>query len=87
MAGCLACGNNANEFVGPRISIGMHDNQENQSIGEAYRVPSRFAVLASLVVGHAAGVVENQLGSLKIDSVLDEVALVLVLVPFEANHL
>lgn len=65
----------------------MHDNQQNQSIGEAYRVPSWFAVFASLDEGDAARVVKNQLGSLKIDSVLDEVALVLVLVPFEANHL
>jgi hypothetical protein len=34
----------------------------------------------------AARIVENQLSGLKIDAVLDEVALVLFLVPFEANH-
>lgn len=86
MASGLACGNNTDEFDGPRVVTGMNDNQQNQSLGEANSVPPLFAVLGSLDESDASGIVEGQLGSLKIDAVLDEVALVLVLVPFETQH-
>jgi hypothetical protein len=64
----------------------MHDNQQNQSFRETDRVPSRFTIFGSLDERDAVRIVENQPGSLKIDAVLNEVALVLFLVLFEVNH-
>jgi hypothetical protein len=36
----LACGDYADELVHSGIAIGVHDNQQNESLGEADRVPS-----------------------------------------------
>ncbi len=86
MTGCLTRGNDANELVGADIAIGMHDNHQNHFFSKADRVPSRIAFYASFDEGDTAGIGENQLRGLKVDAMLQEIALVLLLIPFEANH-
>jgi len=86
VAGRLARGNDADDFVRTILPIGMDDNQKNHFLRDGNGVPSPFAVSGSLDEVDAVWIVENQLSRLKIDTVFDEVALVLVLVPYEAQH-
>ena len=86
MTSRLACRDDADEIPGSGIAIGVYDNQQNYSFRKADCEPSRFAVRGSLDERDKTWIVENQPRGLKIDTVLQEIASVLCLIPFEANH-
>ena len=64
----------------------MHNQQQDQSLDCADPLPALFAASCPFDECYAARIVEYQLRSLEIDTVLEQVDLVLPFVPFESDH-
>lgn len=87
MTGGLTGGDDADDFGGFFIAVGVNDEQEDDAFGESDGVPSWLAILRPFDEGDATRIVENQLSRMEIDAVFDEVRLVYFRIPFEAKHM
>ena len=83
----VAGGDDADDFCGFLIVIGVDDREQDDSFSETDGVPSGFTIFCTFDERDATWIIEDQLGNLEIDAVLDEVRLVFVCIPLEAEHL
>lgn len=83
----MAGGDDADDFCGFLIAVGVNDKEQDDSFSETDSVPSGFTIFCTFDEGDATRIVEDQLGSLEIDAVLEEVRLVFVCIPLDAEHM
>ena len=87
MTSCLAGGNDANDLVWRCFDVGVDDDQQDQSFDRPDAGPSLLSRFCPLDECDAERIVEDQPGGLEIDAVLVEVALILLLILLEVQHL
>jgi hypothetical protein len=84
---CAAGGNDPDNLVDAFGPIRMHDGNYPSSIENPDRVPTLLAIFHPFHERQAVRIVEHELGGFKPDTMLSPIYFVLVLVPFEPEHL